>query len=136
MSDFIKRHRKILVYIFWGCATTGVDYGVYFLLTQLFGLNYLASNIVAWFACVVFAFWSNKQFVFQSRSWKMQLVLMEFVTFTSGRLLSGLMETGLLWAGVVLGGYPDGIVKIAAGAMVMVVNYLHSQFFVFRKVES
>lgn len=136
MGEFYKKHHKFLAYLFWGVATTVVDYGTYFLLTRFADCNYIFSNLCAWIAGVTFAFFVNKTFVFHSKSWKAKVLLLEFEIFVSGRIVSGLVETGVLWFGVSVCHYHDMLVKILAGGLVMTLNYLFSQFFVFRKEKS
>ena len=132
MKELFRRHRRLLSYLFWGAATTAVNYGVYFLLTRLFTVHYIISNISAWFVSVVFAFWANKVFVFRSDSWTAKTALPEFGMFIGARLFSGFLETGLLWLGVDLAHYNDTVVKILVSILIVILNYLFSKFFIFR----
>lgn len=133
LKMLILKYKELLSYGFWGVMTTAVNYGVYFLLTQLLQLNYLVSNVISWIAAVAFAFVVNKVFVFNSKSWKMDILFSELWKFVSSRLLSGVLETLLLYILVDLMRFNDGIVKIALGVIVVLLNYVISKLLVFRK---
>ena len=75
MKKLLKKHKELISYVFWGAATTAVNYCVYFLCTQLLQIQYLISNVLSWVAAVAFAFVVNKLFVFASKSWKAGTVL-------------------------------------------------------------
>ena len=74
LKNLVKRYWAPLSYLFFGVLTTLVNYAVYLPCYNLFHLSASASNIVAWVFAVVFAYLTNKPFVFRShprpaRSW-------------------------------------------------------------------
>jgi putative flippase GtrA len=133
LKDLLNKYRELISYLFWGVATTVVNYLVYFLCTRAFSINHLVANAVAWVAAVVFAFVVNKLLVFESKSWRISTVLPELWKFVSARILSGVMETGLLLVCVDFLHMDDGIVKLAAGVLVVIINYVLSKLFIFRR---
>lgn len=135
LKELLIKYREILSYIFWGVATTVVNYVVYFSCTQLLQINYLTSNVLSWAAAVIFAFFTNKAFVFSANSWKLHVLFSEFWRFVSGRVLSGAVETLLLFVFVDLINLNDGLVKIAIGVVVVLLNYVLSKLLVFTKTK-
>ena len=133
MRSLFQKYKELIAYVFWGAATTAVNYCVYFLCTQLLQLHYLVSNVLAWVAAVAFAFVVNKLFVFASKSWAGRTVLPELWKFVSARILSGVLETGLLFVFVSLLKLPDGPVKIAVSVLVVLLNYVVSKWLIFKK---
>lgn len=133
MKKLLKKYKELISYVFWGAATTAVNYCVYFLCTQLLQIQYLISNVLSWVAAVAFAFVVNKLFVFASKSWKAGTVLPELWKFVSARILSGVMETGILFLFVELLKLPDGFVKVAAGVLVILLNYVISKWLIFKQ---
>ena len=131
----VEKYKEPLLYIVFGAATTGVNYGVYFLFTRIFQIHYLPANILAWLAAVLFAFLTNKLFVFHSKSWHPDTVFPELWKFTAARVFSGLLETGILWLCVDLMHLNDGVIKLLAGVIVVLLNYVFSKCFIFRKGE-
>jgi len=130
------KYKEPISYLFWGAATTAVNYIIYFLCTDLFQLHYLGANILAWVGAVLFAFVTNKCFVFDSKSWAVAVVLPELLKFSGARVLSGVLETALLWLFVDLCKFPDGIIKIAISVLTVILNYVFSKLFIFRREQN
>lgn len=131
--DLLKKYREVIQYGFWGVMTTLVNYIVYFGCTKLAEVDYLISNVIAWCVAVIFAFVVNKVFVFRSKGWSGKALLWEFGSFVSARVLSGVMETGLLWLFVEQLHFSDSVIKIVAGVLVVIINYFFSKLIIFRK---
>lgn len=129
MRVFLKKHRQVIDYLFWGAATTGVNYIAYFLLTRVLSAGTVPANIAAWAVAVVFAFWVNRAFVFHGEGDPVK----EFLLFTGGRVFSGALETGLLWLFVDMLRFHDLPVKILASVIVVILNYVLSKFIIFAK---
>ena len=128
MKAWIKKYRQQIDYLFWGVATTAVNYAVYFLLTRLCNLGIVSANVIAWAIAVIFAFVVNRALVFHGNG----SLFLEFLLFTGGRIFSGALETGILWLFVDMLLFPDQIVKIIASVIVVILNYIFSKF-IFRK---
>lgn len=129
----LNKYKEPLSYILWGVATTAVNYGAYFLLSQGLHVHYLVSNTMAWVIAVIFAYIVNKCFVFSSKSWSFRTVAAEAGKFAGSRLASGVLETFLLFLFVDILHLPDEPVKLAAGIMVILANYITGKFYVFKK---
>ena len=128
------RYRRFLSYAFFGAATTAVNLLIYYPLSLI--LPYLAANPIAWFGSVVFSYCVNKAFVFSSSAWDAKTVAKEFFGFAGGRVISLLMEEGILWVGTELLGVHHGIVKVAAAVLVAFVNYFFAKLLVFKKKDN
>lgn len=128
-----KKYREPVVYIFFGGLTTLVDFGVYLILTDGFRMNVVAANSIAWGAAVVFAFAVNKAVVFADSRTDVPVVLAQFVSFASMRALSGGLSTFFLWLFSERFGFDDLAVKAIISVAVIVLNYIFSKVFIFRK---
>jgi putative flippase GtrA len=100
---------------------------------NLMHFSALISNIVAWLASVIVAFLTNKPFVFRSYNWSLSVVVPEFVKFVNCRLLSGVLETAILWLTVDILSWNGTLWKLLTMVFVIVINYIGSKLFVFRK---
>lgn len=129
MKNLLIKYRQVIDYLFWGAATTVVNYIAYFLMTRALQLGAVPANIVAWAVSVIFAFWVNRAFVFHGEGNPVK----EFLLFTGGRVFSGVLETGMLWLFVDILHFNDGLVKILASVIVVVLNYIFSKFIIFVK---
>lgn len=133
IKELLKKYREVISYIFWGVMTTLVNYLVYFVCTKALGIDYLISNVIAWFLSVLFAFWVNKVYVFRSYGKDGKTMVREFGTFVSARVLSGVLETGMLALFVETLHFNSDVVKIAASVLVVIINYVLSKLIIFKK---
>ena len=113
--------------------TTIVNYIVYLPCYNLWGFNASQSNLIAWAVAVVFAFVTNKPFVFRSYDWSAKVVIPEFVKFVATRVGSGALETGILLLAVDMADMNGNIWKLVTSVLVVVLNYIGSKLLVFRK---
>lgn len=129
-----KRYREPISYLFFGALTTLVNYVVYFLITRGFHMHYLAATGISWVAAVLFAFVTNRRFVFASSAKSKGEVGSELVRFVGGRVLSLLLEAVIMFVGIEglkLIRY-DWAVKAVAQVGVVLSNYFLSKFYVFQ----
>lgn len=128
-----EKYRSILIYIIFGVLTTAVNYLVYIPCLNLLGLSASVSNVIAWCVAVLFAFLTNKPFVFESKDWSAKTVVPEFTKFVGTRVASGLFETLILLVTVDLLGWNGNIWKLVTNVIVVILNYIGSKLLVFRK---
>ena len=131
--SYTKKHKDIVVYIVFGVLTTVVNFLVFHFGCELLKLSATTSNIVAWIVAVLFAFLTNKPFVFKSKSWSRKVVIPEFVKFVTCRIGSGIMETVFLFVTVDCFNWNGPILKLIASGFVMVLNYITSKCVAFKK---
>ena len=129
----LTKHKDILPYLFFGVLTSLVDYAVYLPLHNLLDLSAAVSNIIAWAVAVIFAFLTNKRFVFKSNDWSIRTLMPEFWTFTLCRVCSGLMETAFLFVMADLLAFDGNIMKLLISVVVVTLNYISSKLIVFKK---
>lgn len=147
IKKLFEKYKELILYIVFGVLTTAVNFVSFWLLDKLLGDNlYLVSNCAAWIISVVFAYITNKLFVFESKSWNIKIVAKESVEFLGARLFSFGVEEGGLWLFVeilkfdkysfaILNFVIDGklIAKIILAVIVVILNYFFSKFIIFAK---
>lgn len=121
--------KELIAYIIFGVLTTVVNIITYFLFEDIFAVNYLISNIIAWFVSVLFAYITNRKWVFESKD---DNIIKEIVLFYGGRLFSGLVDTGLMYLFIDILATGDVFAKIVVQVIVIVLNYVFSKFIVFK----
>lgn len=128
-----NRYYDVIAYLFFGVLTTAVNYVIY--LPCLNGLHLSAgvSNMIAWLVAVIFAFVTNKPFVFKSHDWSASVVWPEFTKFMGCRIGSGVLETGILFLTVDFLGWNGNWMKLITSVLVVVLNYFGSKLLAFRK---
>ena len=133
LRGLFYKHMDIISYLFFGGLTTVVNYLVYFPLYNYLDFSGAASNTLAWCVAVMFAYLTNKPFVFKSHDWSAKTVLPEFCKFLGCRVGSGALETGIIWLTVDCLHFNGNWMKIATAVVVIVLNYVSSKLLVFRK---
>lgn len=132
---FLHQYRSIISYLFFGGLTTLVNFLVFFPLYNWLKFSGALSNVVAWVVAVIFAFLTNKPFVFGSHDWSAKIVVPELARFIGCRVGSGLLETAAVWLFVDSLLWNGNWVKIIVSIIVVLLNYVSSKWLVFiRKV--
>ncbi len=141
IKSLYGKYRELVVYFVTGVLTTLVNWAVYALCVQLAGWSVAVSNAVAWIAAVLFAYVTNKLWVFRSFNWEIRFVLREAALFISARILTGIFEIVSVPLLVKLGlsqtlfGVKGMWAKVLVSVVVMILNYVFSKLIVFRKKE-
>lgn len=89
--------KEMIRYIIFGIATTFVNIFVYYMCQKFLNVSYLLANATAWFSSVLFAFITNKIFVFEQRIWSFKIVVKEMRIFFTARIATGILDMMLMW---------------------------------------
>ena len=127
-----RKYRELISYVFFGVLTTVVNYGCYLLLAPLFSTTTIPTAI-AWAVSVIFAYATNRVFVFHSQAKGAKALCWEVLTFFSARALSGVLDEGTIWVFADRVGFNDKLVKLASNVFVVIFNYVASKLVIFRK---
>lgn len=133
LCSLIKKYWGVLSYLFFGVLTTVVNYMIYLPVYNFCGISAAVSNMIAWVGAVIFAFLTNKPFVFQSHDWSAKTVVPELTKFVSCRVASGVLETVILFLTVDCLHWNGNLWKLVTQVLVIVINYVGSKLLVFRK---
>ena len=105
--------KEFTFYMIFGVLTTLVNILVYLFFAKICGVYYVTSNILAWFFSVLFAYVTNRIWVFESEN-------------------SGILDTGLMILLIDILSVGDLISKIVVQIIVVIVNYVFSKWIVFK----
>lgn len=130
--DIYKQFKEQILYIVFGVLTTAINIVSFFACTRVIGLGLIPSNIIAWILSVLFAFVTNKIYVFNSRNYTISVVLRELIDFTVSRGATGLLDLGLMYLFVSVIGIEDMISKVVINIIVIILNYILSKIYVFK----
>lgn len=125
-------NRETISYIIFGVLTTAVDWIVYPIM-RYFHYSVGISSTVSWAAAVLFAFVTNKLFVFKSYEFRPAEFAKEFISFVSCRLLTGVMTIGAMVVMVDYLDWNEWLGKFVVSALSLVLNYIFSKLFIFKK---
>ncbi len=141
------KFHEIIMYLIFGVATTIVSWVTYALFTKTIPTisfwiitvdNTISANVLSWVCAVLFAYITNKLWVFDSKSWNLKLVTRELGLFVSSRLATGVIE----WVGLpflikigvnqTILGIEGMLAKIIVSVIVVILNYVFSKLFIFK----
>ena len=165
IKKLFEKHREIILYLIFGVLTTVVGWAVYFAvlwaLKAVMGLPvddtssgkyiaaYTAAQIIQWVAAVLFAFFTNRKWVFTDAD-KNVSVPIQLVKFSAGRVLTFFIDYLVtLFGAMALAALIPAMTrfaflgkewnlaeigaKVLAAVIVIICNYIFSKIFVFKK---
>lgn len=133
IKKLLKKYKFIILYGIFGVLTTIINIVTYALCYDMFNISNVVSNIIAWVLSVLFAFITNKIWVFESKCFDFKIFIKELWNFIVCRLATGALDLGIMYVGVDLLKGPALILKIASNIIVIILNYVMSKLFVFKK---
>ncbi len=127
-------YKEVINYLIFGGLTTIVNFVAYCIFARAIGIDEVLSSGIAWVCGVLFAYVTNKIFVFDSKTETKKDLIKECVSFFLARVVSGITcDVGTFALMVKVFHINDIFSKIVTQVMVVIVNYLFSKFVVFRK---
>ncbi len=159
------KYHEIIMYLVFGAGTTVVSFLSYFVFEiiiptiSFWGITIehtTTANVLSWFCAVIFAFVTNKIWVFESKSWKPSIAFKELVLYFSSRIATGFIEWfGLplilkigesciangsngffakifIWLSQPIFDSEGFIAKIAVSIIVVILNYVFSKLLIFK----
>lgn len=133
VKELIKKHEELIKYLIIGVLTTVINYIIFAILVKLANIDMHVSNIIAWIVSVIFAYFTNKLFVFESKSFEFKVIGKEVLSFGAARVFSLLLEEVILYIFVNLLNMNELVIKLIANVIVIIVNYILSKFIIFKK---
>ncbi|MBO4815543.1 MAG: GtrA family protein [Clostridia bacterium] len=139
LKNIYSKYKELINYMIFGTLTAVVNLVIKYLLLFTIldasnGFELQSAIVISWIAAVVFAYITNRKFVFESRN---KNLIKEFIDFVSGRLITLLIEMFIMWFFVTflkLNSNTEVILfTLIAQAFVIIGNYVFSKLFVFKK---
>lgn len=135
IKALLTKYSDVITYLLFGGLTTLVNYLVYLPCYNWLGLSASVSNMIAWVVAVVFAYLTNKPFVFHSHDWSAGTVIPELTKFVGCRVASGVLETAIIFVTVDCLGWNGNWMKLITSVLVVILNYFGSKLLVFKEKE-
>lgn len=124
---------EMLLYILFGVFTTLINFAVFAGCDYGLHWPWQVSNVCAWILAVIFAFITNKLYVFKSKNLDADVVWREFISFIAARLFSLGVDFLCMWLMITIASWNELLAKIADNVIVIIINYGLSKFIIFNK---
>ncbi len=125
------------MYLIFGLLTTAIDFVVFYCAYNFLHIDEMIATAIAWCIAVIFAYITNRLFVFESKEKEKAGIIREFSLFIGARLISlGLSELIVLLMMKVMGfdGRLGSIVtKLVCAVVVIIFNFFASKFLIFKR---
>lgn len=134
MINIYKKNKEIINYLIFGVLTTVVSFVAYFIFAKVFKIDEVISNVISWFFSVLFAFVTNKLYVFESKETGKKTLLKEIISFYLARLFTGVVcDLGVFALMVKTFKINDVLSKLVTQVIVIILNYVLSKLIVFKQ---
>lgn len=133
MKQLLIRYKPLILYAFFGALTTLVNIVCYYAAGTLAGMPTVPATALAWIVSVLFAYATNRKWVFESAERSLAGIARELFSFFACRALSGLMDIAIMYLFVDVLHASDMLIKVLSNVLVIIVNYVASKALVFRK---
>ncbi|RGT10451.1 GtrA family protein [Agathobacter rectalis] len=134
-NPFYKKYKELLLYLFFGGLSFIVSIATYALFNVGMNINELIANVLSWIITVMFAFLTNRVWVFQSTTNGVAEFVKQMLVFYSGRVITLVVEEVILLVFITWLGFNSMLIKVIAQVIVILLNYVISKLVVFRKKE-
>ena len=133
IKELYNKYKEILMYLIFGVLTTVVNIVSYFLLARILHIDTVVSTVIALILSILFAYITNKIFVFESKTNTAKELLKEIISFFGCRAFTGILDVAFMYITVDVFDLNDMIMKIISNIVVIIVNYVFSKLIIFKK---
>lgn len=128
---------QMSAYLFFGGLTTLFNLLLFVFFHRFVGLSAWSANTLAWLPSVLFAWWTNRLWVFGAcRNPGFVALVRECLTFSLSRLFTGVLDILLIGLTIDVLEWHDLSMKILVGVIVVLLNYVISRFVVFKETKA
>ena len=133
IKELIIKYKELISYGFFGVLTTAINIVAYTVSYDHLGISNVVSNVIAWVLSVLFAYVTNKIWVFESKSIELKVLLYEIGAFFGCRLATGLLDLAIMYVAVDVMAWNSTLMKCASNVIVIIANYIFSKLIIFKK---
>ncbi len=129
----LTRYKGFILYAVFGVLTTLVNVVSYYVCARICGMSTMPATFSAWVLAVLFAYVTNRTWVFGSDETTTAGIALEMVRFFGCRITTGIVDWLCMFLFVTVLSWNDVLIKTAANVLVIILNYIASKLIIFRK---
>lgn len=133
IKKLLIKYKSVISYLIFGVLTTVVNVVSYTVCYNVLGISNVVSTVIAWILAVLFAFVTNKLYVFDSKSFDIKTLQHEIPSFFGCRLLTGVLDVVIMYIAVDMMRMSGLFWKVVSNVLVIVLNYAASKLIIFRR---
>ena len=128
-----RKYQEGIDYLFWGGVAFVLSMVLFYIFANMMMIEEQLANIITWIICVIFTYFTNRIFVFKSKSTGLMAIIKEFTEFTTARLATLILENIVLFICIDLLMWHNMLAKLIGQFLVIVSNYVLSKLWIFKK---
>ena len=132
IKQLFTKYKEIILYLVFGVGSTLTNIFTYWLLAHPLNIDTLVSAAGAWLASIIFAYLTNRKWVFHSQAQEKKEKAKEMGSFLACRVATGLVDLGIMYVFVDVLNFNDLVMKIVSNIIVIILNYVASKLIVFK----
>ena len=132
LKNFLRKYEHLIAYLFFGVLTTLINLISFWLISKFTSVGTIPATIISWIIAVIFAFVTNKIWVFKSKNKSRKETTKEIINFLIARIITLFVEVFIMWLMVDHFHHDKLIWKLLCNIITVVLNYLFSKLFVFK----
>ncbi|MDD6157387.1 MAG: GtrA family protein [Lachnospiraceae bacterium] len=129
----MRKHKAFIMYAIFGVLTTLINLMAYYVLYNVLAWGNMSSTALAWFIAVIFAFITNKKWVFDSQSMALKVLVYELLTFFACRIATGILDMAVMYVAVDVMSWNEMVWKLLSNIIVILLNFVASKLVIFKK---
>lgn len=133
LKNIYIKYQSVFLYAIFGILTTVVNIIVFFVLYNMLHTGHNIAYVVAWFWAVLFAYLTNRVWVFHSTNSTVADIIKEIWQFYLARILTGVVGYFILNFGVDFLSQDANVWNIIQNIFVIVSNFVLSKLIIFKK---
>lgn len=131
--DMYRKYQEAIDYLFWGGVAFVLSMVLFYIFANMMMIEEQIANVITWIICVIFTYFTNRTFVFKSKTIGIKAITKEFTEFTTARLATLVLENAVLFICIDLLLWHNMIAKLIGQFLVIVSNYILSKLWIFKK---
>ncbi len=132
LAGIYREHKEGMRYLIFGGISTVLNVIIFAICSKVVHFSTVVSNTIAWIIAVLFAYVTNKLYVFDSKTKEKKALAREIVSFLGARVLTLVLETAFLKLVIDMLGFNEILMKIISNILVIILNYVFSKLFIFK----
>lgn len=127
-----QKYKEVMLYLFFGVCTTLLNMILFYILYEKMGLSTGVSTVISNILCIIFAYITNRNWVFETRAHDKKGILKEMTSFAGCRIGTLLLDVMIMIVTVDIFGFHANLMKLLSNVAVIIINYIASKFFIFK----
>ncbi|MCC8141431.1 MAG: GtrA family protein [Lachnospiraceae bacterium] len=135
LDPLYEEYKEFVLYLFFGFCSFVISIVSFWVLNSPLGMHELIANVISWVLATLFAFFTNRAWVFHDVTNTAKEFWIQFGSFFGGRIVTLLIEEVIIFIFITLLGLNSLIIKTLAQVVVIGLNYFFSKRYVFKEDE-